>query len=468
MHTRRPDNAGFTLIELLTAMTILSLMLFMINQLFQSTSEAVTRSVQNSKVIAATRIINEQIGLDAEAIQGPDDGTRGGYIVIIQQRLNDVAMIDPNTLAEVEVDGLRSDQLVFIRDAAGLRSITPNNGEGHYGSNLVGQTGDVAKVWYGHARRANFDGTYAGSGSNVTLGGDSAGADRIANNWVLARQALLFNPTNIAASPTEKIAATPGSYAKADNAYFDSTVSNSGYPHSRNQLFMGLTDVTTQNYVYNAADPDALLTQILDESTETTQNNLYRNTAYPSPNGKLHVNPGPTGTNFEPWAVAQTHAILNANCSEIRIDFAADLDGDGQIDTTFGGQSNNDSAPIHWYDAIDQPDLNDSNTRWEDQTDIPQPFHHANNADFKTLIFRVEDDASYDTSAGGTQAHSYWPYLIRIRYRLHDTRGRLTSNYPPALNDNLDNDGDGEVDESDEDQISGRWVETIIRVNRPK
>jgi len=462
MHTRRPDNAGFTLIELLTAMTILSLMLFMINQLFQSTSEAVTRSVQNSKVIAATRIINEQIELDAAAMQGPDDGTRGGYIVIIQERLNDVAMIDPNTLAEVEVDGLRSDQLVFIRDAAGLRSITPNNANGTYGSNLVGQTGDVAKVWYGHARRSNFDGTRTGTGNAYALGGDSAGADRIANNWVFARQALLFNPTDLAASPPRKIAGN--GYAAADNANFNSPV-NSSYPHSPDRAFMGLTDVTTQDYVYDAGDSTHLLTQLIDENNETTQNNFYRNTAYPFANAKLHVNPGPTGTNFEPWAVAQTHAILNTNCSEVRIDFAADLDGNGQIDTAPRGQSANPSAPIYWYDAVGKG-LN--NLQWLQQNSptIYQPLAE-DMQDYKMFVFRVNDDAPYDAIAGGTQRHSYWPYLIRIRYRLHDTRGRLMSNDPSAQTDGVDNDGDGDVDESKEDQISGRWVETIIRVPRP-
>ena len=91
-----------------------------------------------------------------------------------------------------------------------------------------------------------------------------------------------------------------------------------------------------------------------------------------------------------------------------------------------------------------------------------------NNADKKIFVFRVNDDTAF-SSAGNPV--STWPYLIRIRYRLHDTRGRMTSNYRAALTDGIDNDGDGAIDaadaQNDEDKISGRWFERIITVNRP-
>ena len=52
------------------------------------------------------------------------------------------------------------------------------------------------------------------------------------------------------------------------------------------------------------------------------------------------------------------------------------------------------------------------------------------------------------TTPRRSPTNSTWPYLIRIRYRLHDSRGSLQSN----LNGNT---------------VLGKWFEQIIKVNRP-
>ena len=90
-----------------------------------------------------------------------------------------------------------------------------------------------------------------------------------------------------------------------------------------------------------------------------------------------------------------------------------------------------------------------------------------NTPDQNIFIFRVDDDTAHPGPVGTAINNSSWPYLIRIRYRLHDTRGRLESNYRDAIRDGIDNDGDGTTDEADEERISGRWFERIISVPRP-
>ncbi|MGB0768409.1 MAG: type II secretion system protein [Phycisphaeraceae bacterium] len=460
--TPRPTQHGFTIVELIVTLSILGLMLFLINELFQDTSVAVTTSVQTSKVIATTRVVNEQIDNDAAAMIGPSASVNeGGFLVIYQRRLPAGTIRDPQTLTEApNAVPLRIDQMVFIRDAQGLSAMTPLN-NASYGTTLVGLANDKAKVWYGHVQRTEPDGTRSAA-ANTALGEADAGLDRIANDFILGRQALLFDPTNTATNNALSVNAT--NITHATSAYYNAPVVNSGFVTPSN-VFMGLTDVTNQDY----SGFYALLTDNVPINDEVD----YLNTLYRFNNDRLRVNtsPDPDATNFAAGAIAQGHPILAPGCSEFIIDFAADLNGDGQIDTAFGGQSATTDAPIFWYDALDpvQNTIGGA-TNWVGGLGIPRPFVNLN-ANAKAFIFRVNDHFSFEDQGGvvGTPntAHSYWPYLIRIRYRLHDTRGRLTSNHPLALRDGIDNDGDGAIDENNEDQISGRWFERIIRVPRP-
>lgn len=470
----RPRQHGFTIIELLVTMTILGLMLFLVNKLFNDTSRAVTTSVQVSKTVAQSRSINEQLSNDVDAMLGPGLSNNGGYIVIIQQKLEDVAMLDPQTLAEVTVDELRTDQLVFIRDASGLKSMTPQN-TASYRTSLKGMAGDRAKVWYGHAQRTRPDGTVRGTTAEFQLGGASAELDRIGSNFILGRQALLFNPTDMSLAAPATVSANQTAYARAANYYYGATVFGTGFTGAR--AYLGLSDVTPLAYG-PTSDTNSLLYQIADAATAADHNTNYLATAYPVAANRLHVNPAPDldTTGYASWAIAQTHPILAQSCSEIMVDFAADLNGDGQIDTAFGGQGAAGS-PIWWYDGLKQTNLTDGTAAgtigWTSQATVPQPWINID-TNTKAFIFRVDDDTAFGGTVGTAgSAHSYWPYMIRIRYRLHDTRGRLTSNYAAALSDGLDNDGDGNPDangggtDNDEDRISGRWFERIITVPRP-
>lgn len=478
MHKQTHKYAGFTLVELMVAISLLGLMLFLINRLFNDTSAAVSTSVQTSQVIATTRILGEQIDDDTSAMFGPGQLGNNGYIVIVQERYNNIPILNPRTLAEVRVDGLRGDQLIFVRDAGGLRSMTPQD-NGSYRSNLVGQDGGYAKVWYGLLQRTLNNGEKSGTQVQFQRGGDQSANDRIANDWLLGRQAMLFNPTDeIEAArpnprPNQTVAGAPGNYVFADNSAYYSDVRNTAFGGDK-FTHMGLTDVTVQSYG-PVSDTNSLLYALADptygsspDDTRIRQNNFYRSTAFPDRRYPLLANPSPDSgdTGYQSWAIAQSHPILASNCSEFIVDFAADLNGNGLIDTELGGGVDN-TGSIYWYDSIRDGDL-----QWEPRSlspattsalAQPQPLAFTTR-DQRIFIFRVNDDAPFTSASRPTSA---WPYLIRVRYRLHDDRGRLMSNNPAALRDGLDNNGNGEIDEINEDKYAGRWFEHIIRVPRP-
>lgn len=479
MPKRRRHKAGFTLIELIVTMGILTLLLFMLNELFQDTSVAVTRSVQTSKVIAATRIIGEQVNSDFDAMMGPG-ANEEGFLVIIQQRLSSITMIDPFTLDEVEFPEVRSDQIVFVRDASGLPSMTPQDNAG-FGSNLAGQgTSARAKVWYGTAQRTLRDGRRLGIGAAFNIGGASSGLDRVGSDFILGRQAMLFNPIDqfelskpVASQRVDpSVAGAPALYTHSDTGFYNATVNNTGFT-TPNRVFMGITDVTSQEY--GPAATAGTFANRLSIGIENTQNAWYLNTTYSAERLRVNTNPDPDQTDYASWAIAQGHGILMPGCSEFIVEFAADLNANGRIDQQqtngdppTGAQSDNDAnRPVYWYDAIrDGDDHPLFNHQWALPANGIQPFIDQN-ADTKIFIFRIGDDAPHTAAAGTAQANSSWPYMVRLRYRLHDTRGRLTSNNPQALRDGKDNNGIDGIDESGEDKLSGVWFEHVIKIPRP-
>jgi|GEM_PF-2479061 len=480
MHSRIRKQAGLSIIELMITMSLLLLLLFLMDELFRDTSAVISRGIQTTKIIATTRSASEQIKADAEEMIGPDDE---GYIVIIQERRNGF-MRDPKTLVETPVQGLRSDQLVFIRNAAGLRSMTPQGDDG-FGSDFIGT--NYAKVWYGHVLRTLPNGARAGVTANHYLGGSQSGLDRIASDYILGRQALLFNPANSAASDiTVQQMVTSGvtpAPTYTFDPYFVSVVTNPISPSpTPAKVHMGLTDVCYLEYAPPLNSSYFSFRLSSPAFTIAQQNNYYYFTAAHSNadwRPRVNTHPDSTATNFAASNIAQAHPIFAPNCSEFIIDFAADLDADGEIDNVYGGNDNSYPNQIFWYDGLSpvQPNLGDASLpggkNWQEQpspldaTVLPLPYiADKSNNDYKVFIFRVNDDEPF--TAAGT-GHSYWPYLIRIRYRLHDTKGKLDSNDPNSGRDGRDNDGDGLIDSADidEDKISGRWYEHIIHVPRP-
>jgi prepilin-type N-terminal cleavage/methylation domain-containing protein len=467
-HAKR--RRGFTLIELLISVGLLSLLLVLISQLFNESSTAVSTSVRTSAVIANARSVGTQMDTDFKNMLGPssDLAEPGGFLVIVNQQIPNVAFPEPRNGGEFTQPFIRSDHIAFISTAPNVKPIAPRNAS-TYGSTIRGS--GYTRITYGHAQRTNRDGTPR-TGAGTGIGGPNADLDRLGTELILGRHALIFAPP-----PT-----TPGvnDVNIAIDRYTDRwqsgrAVANDGSTITNPRLFHGLTDITTWPY-FGGTQPLYAVLRNQDTSNPAAANTNYRSLTFVD--NRLQVNPAPsqdiTNSNNESWRIAQTHGIFAPNCSEFIVQFAGDLDNDGELDTadTTGTPGLADDFII-WYDAFNQnlPGTpgGPAGTPWGTMTNGGNGTYLAGATpnDPHVFIFRVGDAESNEPAPGaGAADNSKWPVLIRIRYRLHDARGRITGYDGALVGNGIDESGSGADDDSD-GAISGQWFEQIYRVPRP-
>ncbi|MFW6335919.1 MAG: hypothetical protein ACOC3G_02160, partial [Phycisphaeraceae bacterium] len=196
---------------------------------------------------------------------------------------------------------------------------------------------------------------------------------------------------------------------------------------------------------------------------------LYRMTFGPE---RLRGNPSPQWP-IEAWQYSQSHPVLLPNVSDFEVHFAADANNDGEIDRDEDGLDGRPddvtydaNDPIVWYGSYDtngDPILPDNapfdyQTNWTGGTTPAETYNPLDsapgmpNADF-ALTWRHDDGEPF--TAPGAVTNSKWPYLIRIRYRAHDSQGELTSTvYDRVAGEDV--------------ATSGKWFEVIFRVPRPQ
>ncbi|BAM04186.1 PulJ/GspJ family protein [Phycisphaera mikurensis] len=197
--------AAFTLIELLVAISVLSLMILLANRVFLDARRLVSRGMETSQIIASERAISDPLLKDARAMHVAESGQGNntpGFLLIVQDLIvpsaagptpsgirfpppeGDVGGVedwsrDQDGDGNLDInDAVRSDQLVFFRDAKNLDSLTP----GADGTSDSLASVKTARVWYGHTSPRV-------TGSSLDPG--RPGND-IANDLVLGRQALLL------------------------------------------------------------------------------------------------------------------------------------------------------------------------------------------------------------------------------------------------------------------------------------
>ena len=446
MRYATPLKPGFTLIELLVAVSITTIMLFLINQIFSEATQASTRGVQTAELIAKHRSLSEQIRRDIANMLGPDPTLGGGsptaadagYLVIANLLVDrpggtpaGVRMPTTGGADAFAYEQLRSDQLLFFRTAAGVEPIAPATVNGYAGSAQVGSDPtDVIRVWYGHVDQAEFD---TGTGNWVvgsTLVDDNPATDIDGHRWMLGRQAFFLADD----------ADARGSTVHANDPLIGGSVD--GYPSaavSPQSVFMGLTDVSDSRLSTAMTGTGG---RPLIESTAggtggfvvtNSGDPAYRAAVYQTIYGdqRLQVLETPRPP-YESYQVAMGHPVFAQNVREFEVSFAAAADNSGTLDRDAT------TDEIIWYDFDNPP-------TWSGYTRDPSdPSPGLTNAD-AVFVFR----------------HDYpdnWPYLIRIRYRLHDDRGRVQSTrYDPTAG------GGAGADVP----ITGRWFEVIVPVNRP-
>ena len=475
-HNRSNRKCGFTIIELLTAVAITSIMLFLINTLYFQTTNAVSAGVATSDFIGKVRAATEEferITNDVFVMRGPG---KGGFLVITNQLVSGPTgpIVESLRTGRIQ-DNLRSDMICFIgsnpTSAAGPKfsPLTPYS-EATFDNAL---TAPYFKVWLGHMVPTNANGT-PGPGSMLA-------ANPLGHEWTLGLQLLYLyedsgNPLNDAAL------IPPAIYA--DSPLFNAAVQGAATaPATVNQLCHGLTDVTMYSFTNDgpgsvgapggdndpateavAGTPDDRLLVDLppadrpyailspSQSEAVYEDKALQLTYCPE---RLRVNPLPS-IDFYSWQVAQGHATMLTLCSEVVIEFAADITPkDGNIDVDGSGN-------IIWYGLGNVP------AGYAPAVN-PVPAAHSVNAD---VAFVWRHDDTTDTLGGGGVAPSpdgladNWPYLIRIRIRLNDRRGALehreqrdTNSLTPPLSD-----FGKEIPQAG--AKPGKWFERIIKVNR--
>ncbi len=431
------NRLGFTLMELIVSIAIVSMMLFLVNRIFFDTSEAVSRGIATSKIISNTRTIGEQIANDAERMLGPKSSP-AGILIIANKQYDNVRYLDGR-----EVNGIvdramksgsapksvRSDQLCFITSppTSGFKSITSTDSNSFSGD---AHNTSHARVWYGHVIQYDAEDNIASD-----LGGTTLSPDIYATNWILGRQALMFDQQVVSGDI----------FADYDNSWRDT------YPSDFQPFYMARSDILNTGYSNSTSnDPttypavsatgNEILT-ILDNYASISDRNSYRdyllNRYFIFTNNRLVTRPIQKLNRLGTKYISQQHPYFVNNVSDFIVEFAGDYyDGiaggtdspDGEIDVDSSGR-------IYWYGLNRTVSVPSSLF----STD-PQPYRDTTGsyalAD-EIYIFRHDDNG----------ASPNWPQLIRIRYRLHDPKGELMG-----------------LDETGAFTEPGKWFEVIVKV----
>ena len=485
---------GITLIEMMVALAITTFVVLVVNQLFNGVIQTVGRGTQAGEILQRSRAFDEQIATETELIisggrdasnpydwfgrmvgpAGREVGQPGGFLVVVQRLIE-----TPITLEDQLQDRrhlVRSDQLMFIYDQTPLFDQTgkkrlpplaPTN-SGSFGGDMGNSlNADYVRIWYGHAAQLNDQGIYAGDVGEYAVAGNP---NAIAQDWVLGRHALFLtdSSTMLSARP---IGAHTGSILPAF------ITANVLYGPSGASMFNACTDVadTTLNDIINGpgglnAMPSPIGYQGIALSMAFASRPLWT-TAKPVT---------PTTGQLSAWNLAPSHTYFMGGVSDFIVEFAGDLvtgtgyatpgvapNPDGELDR-------DDEGRIKWYSAFPNPDWAPA-TAGPQFPDAPVSYPIPNggagylprasnatlNAFFGTRLdvgraaFVWQHEPAGNIRSSDTDGDfRQWPWMLRIRYRLHDRRGQfegreITVN--PATGETVPE--------------AGAWFETIIPVN---
>lgn len=447
-HRRLKSNGGFTFVEMLVVIALITLVMFLIYRLFFDSLQVISRGVALSDIHISARTLGETIENDGKTMVGPND-TPPGFLVILQHDISAKRFAeDPAN------DDIRSDQLLFFRERAGstvpdINSMVPSSQTNIVPAELAST---YARIWYGHAQKTAQDGL-----DDAALG--APGANEFAANWTLARQALFLNAGT---------GVTPYAATALPNADIVGYSAGNGYPTALAaqvgtiKLYHGVADATTQQ-LSSAVAPLGII--------ETVTAAGYPAGAYPYAYAanRLRVNDKPLWNGgaansqyaYASWQIAQMHPVFIPFVSDIEVDFAGDYDGGASgIDLDPNG---NVKWYSHYYNNPTEGSLALSGPGNQDD-EVPYTYSIPTTvagAPFSRTTAPLTDP-HYDTAtnpANSTAAivfqhndTNHWPYLIRVRARVHDRNGNFEST------DRNITTGDAST--------PGVWYESIIQVNR--
>jgi len=520
-------SAGFTLLEVITAAALAMFLMVLVNQLFNTTTRAVSMGMGTSEVLGKVRAFNSQIARDfsTDATSGymllPPVAGLGGALVIVNEEIEAYDNPDDRRLdagSGARKRWIRSDQILFLRDNgqnSGISSSSPKyyvpacpaNNSTFSAYDPAGLTNPqhVVRMWYGHVNQrlddasssTNYGGTTTRAGNAAKLGiDDPENPNRYAYQWVLGRQALALTGAN---PPGEDITFYTTGFGRtsAINGVLGTAWTAAGYTTTPARLYEGLTDVSSASWSDFLNEPSdglasggtyvarAKALMYLDNDGDKTL------AAYATaPSERLRVLPRP-GATLAPIDFAAGHAHFVQGVSDFIVDFAGDYNNDGQLDVVAGGDPDAPTAlqigRIRWYGMrhrttsamackaplleVDWDGLGNNSatalaSEIRERSTDPDECRNV-------YVFRNDDNGVDENFNGaktpGSLTNTQWPWLLRFRYRVHSRTNALGTPY-------MDREGNVGADiptaserypgDSGRDSETGRWFETIVRIQR--
>jgi len=334
---------------------------------------------------------------------------------------------------------------------------------------------DYVKLWYGHVSQLDKD----GNDLALDLGQRSTNAtspnpNRLAQDWVLGRQALFLRDTFTAGGQiyTDGV----GAFDRVHNAPGFNALAQAVTDVS----IMTLDDLTGSTGALDGIPSNRYKEIILGKRIINTPNSKIAGGMVYSRVPLLTL-PSPTGTDLESKDIARNHTYYMGGVSDFIIEFAGDLvtdhdyanlptethRPDGELDRDPDGR-------IKWYTGIsanykERPGTNPPVI----SADLPVTYFpprpgangsggyqaRASTSDLSGVaragaaFIWQHEPAGNDRAEFRDADFTGWPWMLRIRYRLHDRRGEFEGRQITNLVT-----GESEPE-------PGAWFEVIVPVN---
>lgn len=462
-------SAAFTIIELVVAMSIATIMMFLINQIFFQTTNAVSRGIGLSHIIGESRALSSTLQTDfiADQIVKP---ANGGFMFIGFKQYNNIDFPSPRrqgyTQAQItaglNTQSVTSDQIMLALDIED-QSRTPLTPQNDDTFSPYAPSADKGLLWYGHVARLRPDGTDQGEINNSTR-------NRFGHQWIVGRQ-LMFLDDAVPGT----VAHIQGPYAR-DPVTVYATIPAAVTPTRR---WMALSDILNINLAFITDTTSG--TSILSPTIPLTDIQYITHVArmaYVTERLRVAATVEPAlvaANSFQSWNLAQTHPAFMSYCSDFEISFAGEFDNanngidlESSLSVVGGDVRNYAGGNIKWYgyptnDPKDpdytpgNPIYNPADPRYDptkpaiyDPSSAPvinggaptDPIYVTNaaltaeltaqigavTAEVDSAIVFRNDILNYKSSnPTAVSVKNRWPQLIRMRYRLHDERGEIES-----------------------------------------
>ena len=493
----RRGERGITLVEMMVSLAITTFVVLVINQLFNSVVSTVARGTQAGELLQKSRTFDEQIAFETELqinsdasvpanwqsrMVGPAgrDGNGpepGGFLAIVQRNVTAPLTVEDGIRGVTRT--IRSDQLMFIYDQVSplnapetkrLPTMAPASNVVFTGDQRDSMYADYVRMWYGHVLQVREDqdptgiNMATGGYDSIDLGATDAGNPNVlAQDWVLGRHALFLTDINEPSPPLTRPYAphlvVPTGFGVQVFGGVNNDVPNSP------RLANGIVDVAD---ISLAGLTGASSTLHNAASITQYQGIILTSMFTPMP---LLTSAQPVGSTGEmrAWDTSPTHTYFMGGVSDFIVEFAGDLANahfTGPFDPTLVGQDGeldrDGQGRIKWYTALN-PNNPGLPTTYNNEKPItylaPQPSWYPPNAqNSASLMSRADSGFVWqhwvEPSANPTLHSDFrqWPWMIRIRYRLHDRRGDFAGREVTI------SPGNTELE-------PGQWYETIIPVN---